>query len=139
MSKKVAINQKRFKVIGTFIFISFLSWLGFILIYEKPEQLRPSESARNLYNSIWLLIVFSAGYVCLRKVINPSLLKLWIFCYSFIAACLLLLFLYSKLMHGLDSDFKKLIGSVRLFFCSPLPFMIFFLFQNIIESLHAKR
>lgn len=126
------------KFITSFLIIAILSWIGYVFIYEKPEELRPSEKIRNIYNSLWLIIVLLVGLWGLRNTVDKKWQKIWVIVYIAVFVSMLLLFIYSKTVGAFTEEFKKLIGNFRLFFCTPFPLMIIFFFQKITDSINTE-
>jgi len=122
----------------SFAVIVVLCWLDYSLFTEGKEALNMSDSKRKLAHTGLLALIIIVGYAGWYfhpiKWIKP----VWL-CVNIVPVGLLLLTGAVCYKTGFtDKQFLKTLGDLRLFFCSPVPFFMFYILSVITTRVAAR-
>jgi hypothetical protein len=111
-----------------FLLLILLVWItGSQEMHLNKERLTDTVFVRYIIYFSWLLLTASIGYVAWRHQPYLWIKQVWITTYALVVVLLLLLGIIDLLIVPFTMAQKKYIQTFRLFFQSPVPFVIIYL------------
>ena len=110
-----------------FLLIMLLWITGSQEMYVNKAVLTNAVTLRYIIYFIWLLLTAILGYAAFRNESNTWAKQTWITLYAFVFVIFLLLGVTDLFILSLSKAQKTYIQTVRLFFQSPVPFVIMYL------------
>lgn len=108
----------------TLITIATISFAGYWGIFETHQIDDLGKTNKGLLMTLWFLAIGLIGYLGLLRTENDWAIKIWIIINFFAASIYLVNGLLYFFYEALSMDMKLVIGTVRNFFLTPLPFAI---------------
>ena len=126
------------KTLLAFLFITGISWLTY-QAFEGSRFLKDqSQFIKHSVNIFFLLAVFSAGYFAFSFYKQTWIRTIWLLLYSLIIAILLLFGFFDLLLTIKAQNIRNMLSGLKMFFCSPLPFVLL-IFLSKISSFHLNK
>jgi hypothetical protein len=103
--------------------------IGYKFYYHNGEGMNEAHFLKRVVYSAWIVLVFFVGVFGLKDAIG-WLKIFWVIIYA--AGVLLLgIALIIELSVGLSFNILSMVASLRLFYCTPLPFMAMLAIEHI--------
>ena len=126
----------RWRIWTALILIVLLSWVENQYISESAKDFL-AENTRKALHIVFYLSVMLVGYFGWYHHPIKWLRVLWVFSYSFIIIALLGVGFIDSRFHFFSMGFLDQIHGIRVFFISPVPFLILLVLSNM-KSLAAN-
>jgi hypothetical protein len=121
------------RTIVAFISICFITLLtyqafeGYRFLTGKPQLVK------HIFNIGFLLAVAAIGYYSLNRFPEKWIVKIWTFLYLAVIAFLLLFGVIDVLFHLQIQNVRNMLSGIKMFFCSPLPFLLLIFLSKFSE------
>jgi hypothetical protein len=114
-----------------FVVIVVLCWLDYSLFTEGKEAFLISDSRRKLAHTGMLALIIATGYV--GWLFHPAkwLKTVWLYANIIPIVLILLTGMICYQVGYADKQFLKTLGDLRLFFCSPVLYFMFYILSVI--------
>lgn len=120
--KKLPMSNKRIVISG--LIIVLLSWLDYQYFTEAPYAYIFSEGERRLAHVACLLLMGATGYMCWLPHQLNWIRKTWVAFYASVLALMFITGGIQALTHIFPQFILNGVSSIRMFFCTPVPFFI---------------
>jgi hypothetical protein len=125
------------KIIGVALIL--LLWWFSMKAYDTGFFYSISATLKHLINFGLLIAVFLVGYFVLTTTSNRSIIQLWVLMYAILISSLAVVGCIDLISKITTRSLRELIFDVRMFFVSPLPFLVMLLLTRWIDNIKARR
>ncbi len=112
------------KYIAT-ILMFLVASTGFLYFYNNGPGINDNRFFKHIVYVIWLLCIYGIGFWAIKKTSFQWLQTIWGIVYFIVIGVLILAGLYELVVEKLPANTIDVLAKVRLFFQTPIPFLIF--------------
>jgi hypothetical protein len=120
------------------VVITGIAWIDYQYLSEGYRVRWMNPGHRQLLHLLILCTITAAGYLFLKSHPVQWLKKLWTFSYSLVLFLLVFSGIVQLLSKALPIGYLDFLSTLRLFFCSPMPFLMLYLFAMLLPRLQSS-
>lgn len=124
--------KAKWVLVVALVCIIAVSWLDYQYLVEDHTMLRVTDNTRKFLHVFSYILVLAAGALAWRK-ISPTIYKIWLGAYVAGLLVYMLMGVLNRFVHFGD-EFLNEVSRLRMFFCSPMPFGILFVFNLLLDK-----